>query len=127
MPTVIWIGDDLMFAPMIGRAARDAGLTLRQVANTAKALEATQSAPSGDVVGWIVDLSTAGIHPSEVAATAKTCQPVPQTVAYGPHVATGPLRQAEQAGLGSVMSQGMFHRDVAQIVRRLAEGSLPGE
>lgn len=106
--TVLMLSGDLMFASRVKAAAQRAG----------KDFQLSGSLPDGDLESLafvIVDLSTRSGALSGIAQQCGTRCPGAQLIAYGPHVQVDSLEAARQAGIGIVMTNGQFDRELSRM------------
>jgi DNA-binding NarL/FixJ family response regulator len=68
----------------------------------------------------ILDLSHAGLDPSQVAKRLGALVPGVAIVAFGPHVHRERLAAATEAGCDLVVSRGQFHAEMDSILARFA-------
>lgn len=101
---VLLLCSDLVFASRITAAA---GPLNRPVELVASAVEAARRLSSKHYGLVLIDLSTPGLAVTELLA-ALTVEPRPRVVAFGPHVQTGLLESARQAGCDTVLPRSRF-------------------
>lgn len=108
--SVVMLSGDLMFASRVRGAVQAAGM----------GFHFGGSLPEGDLgaVRFVVlDLATrSGLIDSIVEQCRERC-PEARLIAYGPHVQVDRLRQARQAGIPTVMTNGQFHSQLPVLFR----------
>ena len=106
--TVVFLSGDLMFASRIKAAAERAGVAFR--------LSGSLPQTETDAIGYVIlDLSTrSALTPEIVSQCAQLC-PDAKLIAYGPHVQTGRLAAAKEAGIPVVMTRGQFDAKLATL------------
>lgn len=106
--TVVFLSGDLMFASRIQAAAERAGVAFR--------LSGSLPQTETDSIGYVIlDLSTRStLTPEIVSQCAQRC-PDAKLIAYGPHVQTGRLAAAKEAGIPVVMTRGQFDSKLATL------------
>jgi len=105
---VVFLSDDLMFAPRVSAQAQEAGWQLRAAGSPAAAVALIQ-ADSPRLL--IVDLETTALD----VAVLLSQLPVPNrppVLAFGPHVHHQRLEAARQAGCDLVVSRGRFSAEL---------------
>jgi hypothetical protein len=118
---ILYLASDLLWASKIKGHADALGLPCRPV-RTMEMLEARLA--DCEVASLIVDLD----KPDEALAmiarlrgpTAKDAERAIRILGFGPHVAKDLLQSARNAGADSVMTRGMFDRDLSDILLKLA-------
>lgn len=99
---VLLFSSDLMLISSAGGAAAALGLTFRSVSSfedlIAKATRTTV---------LCVDLAFAPVDPMQISGQLPELT-ANSGIAFGPHVHTGKLEQAREAGFAKVMSRGQF-------------------
>ena len=108
MPKALLVSTDLIFTSRIRSAATNAGWEMQIAKSIGDSID-------DDTEFVIVDLSTSKDEPSNIAETARRDSPGVKLIAFGPHVQTGKLTAAEEAGFDSVMTRGQFDRDLGQL------------
>jgi hypothetical protein len=114
---------DLLFGVSIRNAVLRLGFTARIVKSPdalSEALLATSPALA------IVDLSTVGADGDWDSVQDVAERPTPVLV-FGPHKDVDGLRAAKAAGVTRVVSNGQFHREMAQLIERYATGRAPAD
>jgi CheY-like chemotaxis protein len=118
MAAVALISDLMMQSQVSGAAAR-ACVSLDIAGSTEALLSKSESARPRLV---ILDLSHPTIDPGELVPRLKAIIPPDCTVlAFGPHVHTGLLSAAAEAGCEPVISRGQFHAQMEEILKRYAD------
>ena len=109
---------DLLFGVSIRNAVLRLGFTARIVKSPDALLEALIGATSALA---IVDLSTVGADGDwdSIREVGERQTPV---LVFGPHKDVDGLRAAKAAGVTRVVSNGQFHREMAQLIERYATG-----
>lgn len=98
-----------MFTSRVKPAAIDAGVEI-----SFPGFEAADFSEPVDLV--IFDLDS--VSGEELAASMKQLSkmdPIPRSVAYGPHVKEGRLNQARECGVQKVMTRGQFNRNFPKL------------
>ena len=112
---VVFLSDDLMFAPRVSGAVLSAGWTLREVGSPTAAIAATET-DSPRLL--IVDLETTGLEIRELlSGLPVTDRPV--VLAFGPHVHHQRLEAARDAGCTMVVSRGRFSSDLPSLLSEI--------
>jgi DNA-binding NtrC family response regulator len=109
---------DLLFGVSIRNAVLRLGFTARMV-KSPEALSEELLAASPALA--IVDLSTVGVDGDWDTIQEVAERPTPVLV-FGPHKDVDGLRAAKAAGVARVVSNGQFHREMAQLIERYATG-----
>jgi DNA-binding NtrC family response regulator len=109
---------DLLFGVSIRNAVLRLGFTARMV-KSPEALSEELLAASPALA--IVDLSTVGADGDWDTIQEVAERPTPVLV-FGPHKDVDGLRAAKAAGVTRVVSNGQFHREMAQLIERYATG-----
>ncbi len=109
--TVVFLSGDLIFASRVKAAAQRSGLSFR--------LSGSLTRDESDQVAYVIlDLSTRStLTPDIVSQCAQRC-PDARLIAYGPHVQTGRLAAAKEAGIPVVMTRGQFDSKLATMFAR---------
>lgn len=100
------ITTDLACVSAVSGAAARTGTELR-TAMGAWAIEEKMTGEPPSLV--LVDLSTPGLKLDELLAKLRAALPQARAIAFGPHVHTGLLAAACEAGCDLVISRGEFH------------------
>jgi hypothetical protein len=112
VPPVLLLSTDLLVGSQVLGAARALGVAARQVQSLAD-LRAALASPAARV---LVDLSLAGLNlPAVVELARDQPSPVP-VVAFGPHVQTGLLAAARDAGCDEVLARGQFTSQLGRVL-----------
>ena len=109
---IVFLSDDLMFAPRVSGQAQAAGWRLREAGSTSVALDLVK-AESPRLL--IVDLETSGLNISELISQLDSTNR-PSLLAFGPHVHLARLESARQAGCDHVVSRGRFSSELASLL-----------
>ncbi len=122
-PTVVALVKDLFFSVKLSNEIRAAGFVPRMVKSTETFSEGVTSA--GVALG-VIDLG-GHIDRETLAQLSTTAQSagVP-VIAFGPHKDVDALRDAQAAGMTRVLSNGVFHAQTAEMIRRYAR-TEPGD
>ncbi len=112
---VVFLSDDLMFAPRVSGVALSAGWTLLEVGTPGKAIDSTETESPRLL---IVDLETTGLQISDLVARLPVSDR-PQILAFGPHVHRARLEAAREAGCDMVVSRGRFSADLSALLSEL--------
>jgi hypothetical protein len=106
--TVVFLSGDLIFASRVKAAAERADLAFR--------LSGSLPESETDSISYVIlDLSTRSTLTAEIAAQCAQRCPHAKLVAYGPHVQTGRLAAAREAGIPVVMTRGQFDSKLATL------------
>jgi DNA-binding response OmpR family regulator len=112
---VVFLSDDLMFAPRVSGAVLSAGWTLREVGSPTAAITSTETDTPRLL---IVDLETTGLEIRELlSGLPETDRPV--VLAFGPHVHHQRLEAARDAGCTMVVSRGRFSSDLPSLLSEI--------
>ena len=112
---VVFLSDDLMFAPRVSGAVLSAGWTLREVGTPTAAIASTDTDTPRLL---IVDLDTTGLNIHELLSNLPDSAP-PSVLAFGPHVHHQRLEAAREAGCTMVVSRGRFSSDLSSLLSEL--------
>jgi CheY-like chemotaxis protein len=115
---IVFLSDDLMFAPRVSGQARAAGWQLREAGSPSAAL-ALVEAESPRLL--IVDLETSGLDIAELISQLDQATR-PSVLAFGPHVHLARLESAREAGCDQVVSRGRFSSDLASLLGDCLDG-----
>ena len=115
---IVFLSDDLMFAPRVSGQARAAGWQLSEAGSPSLAV-ALVEAESPRLL--IVDLETSGLDIAELIAQLDSTKR-PQVLAFGPHVHLARLESAREAGCDQVVSRGRFSSDLASLLGDCLDG-----
>lgn len=105
VPSLIIVGDDLIFSSRISATARSIGAHLRSVRTVEAALAQSEQAPADCV---IVDLALPGLQLTALVEGLSNLGHRPLIVAYGSHVDTAGLKAAQEAGCDLVLTRSQF-------------------
>lgn len=112
---VVFLSDDLMFAPRVSGITLSAGWTLREEGTPDKAIDSTETESPRLL---IVDLETTGLQISDLVARLPASDR-PRILAFGPHVHHARLEAAREAGCDMVVSRGRFSADLPALLSEL--------
>lgn len=107
-PEVVFLSGDLMFASRVKAAAENAGYLCR----TFGALGAE---PRPNVRYVILDLASKYQLAATLVSECTQVCPDAKVIAYGPHVMTGKLAAARQAGIPVVLTRGQFDSKLSSL------------
>jgi len=117
MAFVLLISSDLACVSKVTGAASRASVDLR-TAMGAAAVEKNLAGEPPKLV--LVDLSIPGLNIGDLVAVVRAIiPPTTEIVAFGPHVHTGLLAAAREAGCDRVVSRGEFHARIDDYLREL--------
>lgn len=108
---VILFSSDLMLMSSTSGAAASSGLRFCSVSKLADIAQRLQDGPTM----VCLDLSAADGDPVSIAQSIPPDMLL-RSIAFGPHVHTGKLDQARQAGFGKVMSRGQFVAKMSELL-----------
>ncbi len=114
LPTALLLSGDLFFTSKISGTAGALGIAMQVRAGIP---EEIPGPAAGGYRLVIIDLAQAGLSPVDVMARLSESDR-PRVVAYGPHVATGKLQAARDAGCDEVLPRSRFTAELAEILRR---------
>ncbi|QDV12119.1 hypothetical protein CA51_19950 [Rosistilla oblonga] len=109
MSKALLLSTDLFFASRIKSAAVEAGYEM----SMGKSIEKVTLKEGLQVV--IVDLSTTGSTVEAIAQHVREQAPSARLVAFGPHVQTGRLAAAREAGFDVVLTRGQLDHGLGQL------------
>ncbi|MCH2590865.1 MAG: hypothetical protein MK004_20520 [Planctomycetales bacterium] len=109
---VVFLSDDLMFAPRVSGAVLSAGWTLREVGTPAAAIASTETDTPRLL---IVDLETTALDIQGLLSNLPDASR-PSVLAFGPHVQHQRLDAAREAGCNMVVSRGRFSSDLPALL-----------
>lgn len=111
----ILLSADLIFVSKLDAAAARGGTTIRTASSLKSLIEAATDQAATMV---IVDLSLPGLDVGAAIERIRGLPHPPQTViAFGPHVHTAKLAEAEKAGFDAVLSRGQFNAEMDDWLR----------
>ncbi|HVA45666.1 MAG TPA: hypothetical protein VNH11_04700 [Pirellulales bacterium] len=110
---VLLITADLACVSAVTGAASRAGAELRTALGTS-AIEERLEGEAPALV--IIDLSTPGLKIGELMPELRSRLPQAKVIAFGPHVHTGLLAAARQAGCDLVVSRGELHARIDRLL-----------
>ena len=108
------LSQDLFFGSRITGAAQQLGLQIDLSSSVPQTLETIRS---GGYRAVLVDLSLPGLSVAELMAGLPE-EHRPRVVAFGSHVHTALLEQAQSAGCDEVLSRGQLSARLPEILRR---------
>ena len=120
LPTALFLTADLIFTSRVCGVAAAADRRV-EVVSTLEA--AVRRAAEVDVRLLILDLTLPGCRPEHVLRQWNQLPSAAPVVAYGPHVAEGPLESARQAGCAEVLTRGQFDRSIGAVLDRYLSGA----
>ena len=109
---IVFLSDDLMFAPRVTGQAQAAGWSVRETTSSTAAIDLIH-ADSPRLL--IVDLETPNLDITQLMLQLPETNR-PSVLAFGPHVHLQRLDSARQAGCGLVVSRGRFSSDLATLL-----------
>ena len=116
--TIVVLNRDLFFGVRIGNLLRSLGYAVDFAPSTAAFVDLVRTTRPPPVLA-ILDLNGAVEWEPVRALAADPAVPTP-LLAFGPHTDVAGRRVAKAAGVGRLVSNGEFHRDMAGLVRRYA-------
>ena len=114
-PLIVVLARDLFFGVRIRQVGTELGYRVQVVNDATGYIEALEAEP---VALGVVDIN-ARPDWDEIARTRPVGGDVP-ILAFGPHLDVDGLRAAKAAGVTRVVSNGQFHREAAELLRRYA-------
>lgn len=115
MPSFL-LSDDLTFPSQVTGLARQLGLELELATSVAGLLD---KAARGETAAVILDLTTVGLDPADLAPRLRALPQPPQSIlAFGPHVHEARLAAARDAGCDLVLTRGQFHARMGEVLRQ---------
>ena len=109
---IVFLSDDLMFAPRVTGQAQAAGWSVRETTSSTAAIDLIH-ADSPRLL--IVDLETPNLDITQLMLQLPETNR-PSVLAFGPHVHLQRLDSARQAGCELVVSRGRFSSDLAALL-----------
>jgi hypothetical protein len=106
--SVMMLSGDLLFCSRVKTSAEGAGLKFRMGGQMPS--EDTES-----ITFVILDLSTRSGLTADIVSICREQCPNAKLIAYGPHVEVEKLRVAKEAGIETVMSNGLFSNQMKSI------------
>lgn len=119
VPSVLFLGNDLMFQSKISAACTAAGLKLIMQRNP-KAL-AFEFPGVGTPTLVIVDLGLPNLDLASLVPSLRAGLPSAKLLGYGAHVLADRLDEADQSGFDAVVTRGQFDRDMSKILQSIAK------
>jgi len=113
--TIVVLNRDVFFGARLTQLGRDLGYAV-EIAADASTFQSRLSSDS--VMLGIIDINARPDWSVIAGDPAET--PRPPVLAFGPHLDVEGLRAAKAAGVTRVVSNGQFHRDAADLIRRYA-------
>jgi DNA-binding NarL/FixJ family response regulator len=117
LPSVLFIGNDLMFQSKISSACRQSGMSLGVIRNP-KVLGGASISEVPRLI--VVDLGLANLDLAEVLASGRQIWPTTKWLGYGAHVQADRLDSATELGLDVVLTRGQFDRDMVRVLQGFA-------
>jgi DNA-binding NarL/FixJ family response regulator len=116
-PTVLFVGNDLMFQSKISSACKQAGVTLKVLRNA----QAFSPESLGESLPKmiIVDLGLASLDLAGLLPRVREVSPQSKWLGYGSHVFADQLDAASELGLDTVMTRGQFDRDMVRVLQSI--------
>lgn len=117
---IVALNRDLFFGVRLKQLGASLGYSVELVPDAARFIEQLHG---GSVALGIIDINASpdwSLIGAEAANDAR-----PPILAFGPHLDVDGLRAAREAGVTRVVSNGQFHRDAADLIRRYA--AVPGQ
>ncbi|MEM9365030.1 MAG: histidine kinase [Planctomycetota bacterium] len=108
--SVLFLSGDLIFASRVRSAAESAGLRF-QISGQLPATEDLS------ILHVILDLSTRSSLLPQIVEDAASKTPRAKLIAYAPHVQTGRIAMAQDAGVPTVMTRGQFDASLQKLFR----------
>lgn len=115
--SVVMITNDLMFSSRVSVAAKQQELPFKSVSD----LSAAISHPELQLL--LIDLETRGLKLDELAASVRSLEVQPHTVAFAKHGRVDLLKQARELELDEVLTRGQFDQRVPDILLKINESS----
>lgn len=112
MAGFLFLSDDLMFGSRVSHAAQQQAVKFKHLMDPAPL---AQSLEMDGLKMLILDLSSSRFCPDEVMQSVRDAGLQIKTMAFGPHVQTGKLAKAEQAGFEQVLSNSQFVERLPQL------------
>ena len=112
---IVFLSDDLMFAPRVSGNTLSAGWTLREVGTPGEAIDSTGTESPRLL---IVDLETTGLEITDLITRLPESNR-PRILAFGPHVHHTRLEAARAAGCDMVVSRGRFSAELPALLSEL--------
>ena len=106
--SVMMLSGDLLFCSRVKATAERAGLTFRMGGKM-------PSEDTDSITYVILDLSTRSGLTKDIVGICREHCPNAKLIAYGPHVQVDKLREAEVAGIKTIMSNGQFSNQMKSI------------
>ena len=111
------LSTDLFFGSQISATATAAGSHVAEFGDTATLVNSVKTATPDSCV--LLDLTCPPVK-ANIAGLVKALRDANgdvRIVAYGPHVQSGLLAQAQEAGCDDVMTRGQFHAQLDHLFR----------
>ncbi len=119
---IVYACEDLMFATKIGSTCDALGVAARPARSLdmlRARLDRVDDGKANDAVAAVfVELTREDAL--DLIALADAHTPRPRVIAFGPHVDTGTLKSAREAGADEALARGQFAAGLAGIVRAIA-------
>ena len=110
--TYWYLTGDLMFSSRFVGMAERSGHTVVMAAAPTMLVDRLAQAGQTEPATIILDLTLPGLHVADVVGRLRGAAPQAKILAYGPHVQTQLLAEAQAAGCDEVLSNGEFHRNM---------------
>lgn len=111
MPEVLIVCSDLFFASPMHGAAKQAGFAAKTALSGSQALKLLD----GGTFAWVVvDLELPQLDLDAIVTASKTASA--RTLAFGPHVRTNLLEQAQASGFERVLTRGQVAAKLADVL-----------
>ncbi len=111
---VLLLSKDYLFSSQLTGDVQRAEISLQQVASIERLEEEVQETAGDFAV--VIDLSDFELDADLVNRLRAAARPPKAILAYGPHVATGKLTSAAQAGCDHVLTRGQAHRELGTLL-----------
>lgn len=121
--SIVVLNRDLMFGMRIRNAVRDLGHDIVVVPDTAGFVAAMRSRDPAPLLG-VIDMN-AKIEWDLVRQLSDDPTVATALLGFGPHVDSVGRRAAKAAGVDRIVSNGQFHREMIDLLRRYALHTAP--
>ena len=113
-PSVVFLGNDLMFQSRIGSVVRNSGFRFLAIRDVDKLSEGLSHETQ---VKWVlVDLGMVGLKLADIPGLVRASASGARLLGYGAHVQKDVLDVAVESGFDLVLTRGQFDRDMAEIL-----------
>lgn len=119
MGTIVVLNRDLMFGVRIANQLRAAGYAVAFAQRTSEFVDRLRLLEPKPVLG-LVDMNTAVEWPLIQALVLDTANATP-LLGFGPHLDVEGRRAAKAAGVTRIVTNGEFHQNTINLVRRYAK------